>query len=323
MKRFLLIIFAVLAVSTYNDCKAQRLLRNITRRAQNRVEEKVEERIYEEVEEEVDKKVDEALDEVFEEEGDSTATETSKTREERDRERTQRIMTRMGANTTPVNIEESYAFSSNVKMEIETWTNNNLENKDYINSFFTPDNQVFAYEVRNEENTENEKGFFIIDQKNNATIILTEEDGEKNGIVTGIDMDDLQNFAAEEAEKDDTDQADFSKAQKTGRTKKILGYTCEEYVFKGETEESTLWISEGKDLKTGNFFTSIYKNSSLVSGYPGGMIMEAETTDLNTNEKSVMRVTEINDDIRKEIDLSAYNIINMGRINIPQETGDE
>jgi hypothetical protein len=323
MKRTLIILFAILLVGIYNDCQAQRLLRNIARRAQNRVEEKVEERIYEEVEEEVDKKVDEALDEAFEEEGDSTATQTRKTRDERDRERAQRIMARMGANSTPVNIEENYAFSANVKMEIETWNNNNLENKDYINSFFTPDNQVFAYEVQNQENSENQKGFFIIDQKNNATIILTEEDGEKNGVVTGIDMDDLQNFAAEEAKKDDTDPADFSKAQKTGRTKKILGYTCEEYVFKGETEESILWISKEKDLKMGNFFSSIYKNSTLVSGYPGGMIMEAETTDRNTNEKSVMRVTEINDDIRKEIDLSAYNIINMGRINIPQETGEE
>jgi len=321
MKRIILLLFAILIVSTYNDCTAQRLLRNIARKAKNRAEQKVEERIYEEVEEEVDEKVDKALDKVFEEEGDSTATQTSKTREERDQERSRRIMSRIGANTTPVNIEDSYAFSANVKMEIETWTNNNLENKDFINSFFTPDNQVFAYEVRNEENIENQKGFFIIDQKNNATIILTEDEGEKNGIVTGIDMDQLQDFAAGEAEKEgDTEKVDFNKANKTGRTKKILGYTCDEYVLKGESEESILWISEEENLEMGNFFTSVYKNSSLVSGYPGGMIMEAETTDLNTNEKSVMRITEINDNITKEIDLSAYNIVNMGMINIPQET---
>jgi len=321
MKRIIILLFALLIVSPFNDCKAQRLLRNVARRAKNRVEQKVEERIYEEVEEEVDEEIDKALDEVFEEEGDSTATQTRKTRDERDRERAQRIMARMGANTTPVNIEDRYAFSANIKMETETWTNNNLENKDFINSFFTPDNQVFAYEIRNEKNSEDQKGFFIIDQKNNATIILTEEDGEKNGIVTGINMDQLQDFAAGEAEKEgDIEKVDFNKANKTGRTKKILGYTCDEYVLKGESEESILWISEEKDLKMGNFLTSVYRNSSLVSGYPGGMIMEAETTDLKTNEKSVMRITEINDNITKEIDLSAYNMVNMGMINIPQQT---
>ena len=316
MKKLVLLLIAGLLLSTYNDCQAQRLLKNIANKAKNKIERKVEEKAEEKVDEKIDEEIDKRLDEAF----DDADSATVKSQEERDNERAMKIMQRMGMSSTPVNVEDSYSFSSNIKMEVESYKNGKLEDKSHINSFFNTSDDVFGYEFTDAESSQDKKGFFIMDKNNNATIILSDDNGEKKGIVTGVDMDQLSNYTQEEMENDsDSEPADFSRAHKTGRTKSILGHTCEEYIYKDEYDESTVWISKDKDLKMGGLFSSVYNNSSVLAGYPGGIIMEAESKDLNTNETSIMKVTEINDNIHKTIDLGSYEIMNLGSFKMPQE----
>jgi len=312
MKKFVFLLIIVFSVTSNGSIQAQRLLRNLKNKIERKVEQKVEERIEEKVDEEIDKKLEEEA-----ESADSSST-GQLSESEREQARVQNIMGRLGMNSTPVPYENSYSFSSNIKMEIETYKGDKLKDKGHINSFFNEDNMVFAYEFTDEEDSEDKKGFFIYDQNNNASIILSEDDGEMKGIVTGIDMEQMGAFAAEQVENDpDADPVDFDKAHKTGRTKKILGYTCEEYAYKDEHDESAVWITKDKVADMGSLFSSVYKNSAIVKGYPGGMIMEAVSKDLESDEKSIMRIIEINENITKEVDLSSYEIVNMGSISIP------
>ncbi|MBN2775050.1 MAG: DUF4412 domain-containing protein [Prolixibacteraceae bacterium] len=319
MKKIILLLIAIVLTTSYNNCEAQRLLKNIANKAKNKVEERVSKKIEEKAEERIDEEIDNKLDEAFNE-NDSTSTNSETTREEKDNERLKNIMGRIGLNSAPVEIEDSYSFTSNVKMQIESYQDDKLESTGFINSFFNDNIDVFAYEFTGEENSEDKKGFFIFDQPNSASIILSEDDGEKKGIATGIDMNQLGAYAETQidAEGEETDYSLLSK--KTGRTKKILGYNCEEYEYTDENTKSIVWITKDKVWKADKLYSSLNLNTAaFLMGYPDGFIMEAESVDLETNEKSIMKITEINENINKEIDLSDYEIMNMGSINIPQQ----
>ncbi|NQU87086.1 MAG: DUF4412 domain-containing protein [Mariniphaga sp.] len=318
MKKIVLLLIIAFVFTSYNNCEAQGLLKRISNKAKNKVEERVSKKIEEKIEEKVDEEIDKKLDEAFDN-NDSISTNSDKTREERDNERVKNIMSRMGVNSTPVEIEDSYSFSSNIKMDIETYTDGNLESTGHINSFFNNDSDVFAYEFEGDDDSEDKKGFFILDQKNKASIILSEDDGEKKGVVTGIDMAQLGAYAQENIDEDQDNEVFSSKAKSTGRTKKILGYKCEEYVYEDESAKSNVWVTKDKMLKTHNLYSSFNMNAGFLNGFSGGFIMEAESTDKATNEKSIMKITEINEKISKKIDLSAYEIMNLGSLNLPQQ----
>ena len=50
---------------------------------------------------------------------------------------------------------------------------------------------------------------------------------------------------------------------------------------------------------------------------PWGFIMESETINKNNNERSIMQVTDIDNNANKKFDLSSYQITNLGSMKIP------
>jgi len=109
--------------------------------------------------------------------------------------------------------------------------------------------------------------------------------------------------------------------KKTGRTKTIAGYKCEEYTYENEDVSSRFWITHDlswnyKDLMRYTFTSSIYSYAGT-----DGFLMESETYDKKTGEKMLFQVTDISNNISKDIDLSGYNITNLGNMNMP--SGEE
>jgi len=56
-----------------------------------------------------------------------------------------------------------------------------------------------------------------------------------------------------------------------------------------------------------------------MSGMPDGFIMESDSKNLQTDERSIMKVTGIKENIHKNIDLSSYEIMNLGSVNVQSE----
>ena len=52
----------------------------------------------------------------------------------------------------------------------------------------------------------------------------------------------------------------FNSVQKTGNTKKILGYTCDEFSSQNETNKFSFWVTEELDLFQKNMFFNISKS---------------------------------------------------------------
>ena len=316
----LLTVFAVMLILPANG---QRILRKLREKVEERVEKKVEEKAEEKVDEAIDKQLDkleEALEEALEEEGDSARPKTDEER----RQRIQNIMKGLGMSGEPVPVADSYQFDQMIQMHVESFDANG--NKDSEGEFIThlsPNSRSMAYQMISGDMGNPGQGIFIIDAENDATIILSEEDGEKTGIVYGLGtfFQTMGKSIEEDADLDETPETYLANpnVSKTGRTKNIAGYKCEEYKYTDETSESNIWITKDLKMNTRDFFSTLFKTSMYSHGIPWGYMMEVTTSDKESGEKSFMQVTKVDDNSNKYFSLAEYEITNLGSFNVPME----
>ena len=299
-----------------NATNAQGILNKLGKKVQEKITNKAEERVDEKIDEEVDKNLDKAF------ESDTTGQAGSK--ESNQQEQMSRFMKGMGMSGEPVPIENTYTFDSKIEMHIESYRANGEKESDgdFI-TYVSPSQKNFAYEFISGDIGEKGKGLFIMDIQNKAMIILSDENGTKNGIVYGFDISELN--AA-----DNKDYADLNEEpveninlnpylQKTGRTKTIEGYQCDEYKYDHPEEDmvSTFWIGKEVKFDTRDWISSVFKSATYSQGMPWGFIMESETINKNNKERSIMQVTNIDNNANKKFDLSSYQITNLGSMKIP------
>ena len=240
----------------------------------------------------------------------------------------QGLMKGLGMETTPVHIEDYYSFDHLIQMHIESYDSNGKKiNEGDIITHFDPKSESMAYQAVSGDLSKEGQGMFIIDAKNKAIIILTEDKNEKAGIVYG--MDGYFNSIGEAYEEDDSELADSPETYmanpnvtKTGRTKTIAGYKCEEFIYKNENGKSDIWITKDLKLNSRDFLSTLFKTSMLTNGMGWGYMMEATTVE-NSGEKSVMKVTRVDSNSNVKFSLNDYEITNLGSMHIPDEEPDK
>lgn len=315
----LLSVFAILVIHTANG---QRILRNIRQKVEERVEKKVEERAEEKVDEAIDKQLDK-MEEALENDADSVKPSTGEERQQR----MQNIMKGLGMSGEPVPVADSYKFNHLIQMHVESFdANGSKESSGEFITHINPESQSMAYEMISGDMGNPGQGTFIIDADNSATIILSDENGEKTGIVYGMGnfFESMDESWEEDADLDATPDSYLANpnVNKTGRTKTIAGYKCEEYKYNDETTESNIWITKDLKLNTRDFFSTLFKTSLYSHGIPWGYMMEVTSTDKETGEKSFMQVTKVNENSNKNFSLSDYKITNLGSFNMPEEKNE-
>ncbi|WP_162141580.1 DUF4412 domain-containing protein [Lunatimonas lonarensis] len=212
---------------------------------------------------------------------------------------------------TNVEIEDRYVFSGLAEMEM-TGTEANGKKVDPVrlNSYLSSDDQLTGMEfVDPAEKKSNQRSVMIFDFKNNATIMLVEEDGKKTRIAFGADWQQMMENMAEMADEEDEEIADNNMEdfsfEKTGKTKSILGYSCDEYVAKTEEMEASYWISkdpiEGLQSFWGNnspFLAQRMKSEGTMgfNTFPAGSIMEMNF--VSKTDKSTSTFTMVNIDTK-------------------------
>jgi hypothetical protein len=315
MKTLLKISFLfIISTFLYQPVQGQSILRNITNKAKDKVEQRIEER----VERKIDEKIDESLDKVEESlEKDDTSgnqpsdNENSNDRDARTQARMQGLLKGIGMSGTPVPIADSYSFNHKIQMQIESYDKSGKKTSD--GEFIThldPASKSLAYQVVSGDIGEKGQGMFIIDAENGATIILSDEGGKKTGLVYGIGsfMQTLGESYDEEALEDSPElYLANPNVKKTGNTKTISGYKCEEYIYSDEESESEIWITKDLKMNTQDFFSTLFKTSLYSQGIGWGYMMEVTTKDKNTGEKSLMRVTDV--DARSNVNFSMKDYV--------------
>ncbi|WP_372774176.1 DUF4412 domain-containing protein [Mangrovibacterium sp.] len=299
--------------------QGQSILNKLGKKLEKKVNEKVEQK----VDDKVDEQLDESLDELFE--GDSAANR-GESSESREQERLSKIMKGIGMTGEPVPIENSYKFKSKFQMHFESYdAAGKKESEGEFISWANPAGKNFAYEFISGDVGNEGNGLIIMDVKNKAMIILANQEKEKTGIVYGFDPNTFaeMNDSVFVEDYDDPESIYLNAyLKKTGKSKSILGYNCDEYHYDNPEEDTkaNFWISKDVDISTKDMMSSIFKSASYSNGMPAGFIMESESWDTKTKERNLMKVTDIDNDANRNFELSAYQLTNLGTMKIP--TGD-
>ncbi len=305
---------------------SQKLLKNIQNRTQQKIEERIEQRANEKADKEIDKQLDKVEDALFKDDEENAETDidgNKKSSNSRSEERLTNMMKKMGVGE-PVDIESSYSFDNLVQMHIESYDKKGKKTSDgeFI-THLSNDSKSMAYQFISGDMAQPGMGFIIIDAKNGATIMLSEENGKKTGIVYGLGT------LFESAAAGSQDDIDFSETpetylanpnvEKTGRSKTIAGLSCEEYKYTDENTVSNIWITKDLKMNTQDFFGTLFKTALYSHGMGWGYMMEATTINKESGEKSIMEVTKVDKNSNKKVLMSDYQITNIGSFGAPAE----
>lgn len=149
----------------------------------------------------------------------------------------------------------------------------------------------------------------IVDMKNKVMMTYNVVDGGKSGMIMPI-PDSLQTEASDAT----VDLTDNVKIRKTGNTRTIVGYRCDEYEVteEGSNETSNVWTTEDIDFKT---------NRKLLGGQQGmpkgfgkgqlkGLTLASETYEKG-QLTSKMEVTKVDMDATHSISTAGATFIQM------------
>jgi len=295
-------------------------------RVKQKTKEKIEQRIDEKVDKEIDKGLDKVENSIDSIAGTGESSDDASTSAKQNR--MSKMLQGMGMSGDPVPVEDSYKFTQLVQMQIEMYDNE--EKKSNNGEFIThlnPNSNSLAYEVVSNDIGDNEQGIFIIDTKNKAIILLNDKDGEKTGMVYGMGsfMESIPSYEdAKDVDPDLDDDAQLLNANvtKTGKTKNIAGYKCQQYVYNTDETESEFWITDELKTSSNDFFSTLFKTSAFTNGMGYGYVMESVNKDITTGNKSSMKVTKVDNHSNKNFNLSSFQITNLGSFQMPSDKED-
>ena len=239
--------------------------------------------------------------------------------EEAEAQGNEAIMSAMGFSGN-VDHEEVYHFDAYIQMELTTYKKNGkLDDQVLYDNYLHKEDADYAMEFKDKDATST----IIFDTKNSAMLILSESDGNKTGFATTIDEEALAD-AVEEYAEEEVDP-DSYKPVKTGKTKVILGYSCDEYLVEDEGAEVHMWVSEklGKEMrkewmKNQQTFGGLFVHAHATNG----MVLEYDVVD-SDGSKSVMQVTKIDLNHSHKVNTNGYTIMSMGMQGGDDQDEDE
>ena len=206
-------------------------------------------------------------------------------------------------------IRPEYAFSQNTLIEVENYkSNGNLDEKNKMRMHFSS-NPYNGMEVIDEKNPDT-KTMTIFDGDKSQMITLSETKDSKTAMVIKIDQQKLNEKVAEKNTETKTT------VTKTGRTKSILGYTCEEYIITdSEGTKSEVWSTTAIPLNLAGSFAMFggqnAKNNQFsnmnTSEYPQGYMMEMTSVD-SKGKKTVWKTLEVNLTAPKTVSTAGYQV---------------
>ena len=137
-----------------------------------------------------------------------------------------------------VDLPDSYSF--NRSLLIETTSGKDVNE---MTMYLSTESPLLGIE----QQEGSELRLIVIDTEKDVTVLyMTDKKGKK----TAQAIPNMMGFAgalASSYQADTIDQMDYS-IEATGKTKKVAGYTCDEYLGESEDYESTIYITEGLDV---------------------------------------------------------------------------
>lgn len=202
-----------------------------------------------------------------------------------------------GGSSVP--LPDSYSFDHNVDMSIESFDKKGKsEGVQAMKMLFSDTQAVVGVQMA----VEGMESINVIDIEKKIMVMLMDMGSSKMAMTLDLD----QNWAG--VETDDTSYENPS-FQKTGRTKTIYGYKCDEYVFEDDGDRNEFWVTRDEFLDVYKAFGMMNASSpkgQKVAEHPGGMVMEMIGIAKN-GERTEMRVTAVNKNQSRTISTKGYS----------------
>lgn len=243
---------------------------------------------------------------------------TNRARESSEKATNNTIDGLMGGIMKPASTEPSYSFTGYMTMEVNS-TDKKGKAEDPVNmQYLLSSSTDFMGMSFVDPKKSNVSTISIIDSKNQAMVILIEEKGNKSSMAMGMDFDKIHGMVDEEADEQ-LEKGNYT-ITKTGNTKSILGYPCEEYLVTTEDGKGNYWITE-KPIDGFSMFSpqsnpmvsnkTMDRYSSIFSNAPKGSFMEMTFTG-NDGTVTDMKVVELNTSSPRNFSMSDYPNIMAG-----------
>ncbi|HLP13078.1 MAG TPA: DUF4412 domain-containing protein [Flavobacteriales bacterium] len=203
-------------------------------------------------------------------------------------------------------IRPTYTFKSNVLMEMRSYDKKGNLESDKV--------AQMRWQISDEPYT----GIEMIDKKENKKIAFSISEADKEQMVTLMENDGQKIAMVRKVDAASSSQNSSSEKKptvtKTGRTKTLLGYNCEEWTSVNEKGEKTeMWVTNEVAIDLSKTMGMYAKNDKKMgaqmgsSEYPQGFMMEMTHYDTN-GEKFMMVTLEVNANAAKTIETAGYVI---------------
>ena len=213
------------------------------------------------------------------------------------------------ANKITLKYNEDYSFSSRIYMYIETYDKNDSMKMDYY-MFYSATSPCIGVETKTISNDENGSvpltTSMVMDGENKCVIALTEVNGMKMGMISEIS----DSTAANDGKKGK--KSTPPTFTKTGNTRVIVGYTCDEYTYINNDDKTTgkVWFTKDAKLRIDK---KGWRNSGMATYYGNpdfkdGVILANEA--YNDKGKLTMKseTKEINENFPHSISIKGYTL---------------
>jgi hypothetical protein len=210
-----------------------------------------------------------------------------------------------------VEINETFEFDHQIDyMNTSTSKKGKETYEQPMTYLLSDDSPAFGMVIETEEG----KSRSVFDFEERRMITLTNSEGMKVGMVIDMDPEQWEAYADEE---DDTTVEDYS-IEKTGNSKKILGYNCDEWLMEAEDMTSRVWATEELDIDLAGAFKAMAegmkkKNENFFGiEYPSGAILETESVDNKSGDVYHMVATEIRKNSPSKVNTEGYQFYSLG-----------
>jgi hypothetical protein len=216
----------------------------------------------------------------------------------------------LGMGKVDIKYKDEYNFDGSIYTVMETYDKKDVTKMDYY-TYFNGVNPDAAIEVKGmtDEKGSSESGtsVFVFDGENKCFLMLIENEDGKTGIISTIPNDST--LKAQNSGK----QPAKPTIVKTGKTKVVAGYKCDEYrVTDVENKTySNVWASKDVNLKADRTNWNRAGLPTYTTEFEGGMVLAMESYSNKDVLEMKMETMEIKNNIKHTVSPKGYNLIQM------------
>lgn len=226
----------------------------------------------------------------------------------------------MTAGAEDVKIEESYVFNTKVMYQMTVTDQDKSTDVNY-EMWYSEKEAYMATKMFNDKNSDTKGApnsiLSILDDKNKAIVVIMED----QKIAQLLPMTDVDETEVNDPDDGETklvdDDTEFENLKKTGRSKEILGYNCEEFLAQNDSNKFTYWVTKELSLFHKNMLFNLSESLGgntfdQIPEAAKGFMMEMTYENFSTKEKGSMQVLDIQK-TNNRILMSDYQLMSLGQ----------